>query len=349
MQFLPRCVAGIMRVHRLRVRKIEDLLLATGGNREFRPVQMGTRAVNGELDVTTVGGLKLTYGCFRGDIHVSGTWSNDKLTLGVLLDAQDIRVFGKSAQPGDLVIAGKRKEIDSRYRDRLEYIAVNLDKSDVVDIAEAHDWKLDPRVLDGCDLARLDERSAKRLLARVKPVAERLRSGTFEAIGPAAERALADDLLVEFTRSLSAAGSGSAPGSQHDYVPRLVQRTEDWLTGNPWKPHGIPQLSQHIGISPRQLYRSFHAAVGMSPAKYIKRYRMTQARLDLLKADPAQTTVTDVAVSWGFWELGRFAVEYRRLFGECPSQTLRTYERGKTCRSAAHPASRASSGSLTQA
>ena len=61
----------------------------------------------------------------------------------------------------------------------------------------------------------------------------------------------------------------------------------------------------------------------MSPAKYLKRYRLTQARLRLRAADPVETTVTDVAVSWGFWELGRFAVDYRRLFGECPSQTLR--------------------------
>ena len=315
-----------MRVHRLRVRSIEDLLLATGGNREFRPVQMGPRNVSGELAMTTVGGLTLTYGSFRADIHVSGTWSNDKLTVGALLDAEDICLFGKSARPGDLVVAGKGKEIDSRYRNRLEYAAINVDKSDVLDVAEAHDWKIDPGLLDGCDLLRLDDRRANRLLAWVKPVAEGLRWGTLEAIGPAAERALADELLIEFTRSLSDPVACSAPG-RHGYVPKLVQRTEEWLTDNPWQSHGIRQLSQHIGVSPRQLYRSFHAAVGMSPAKYLKRYRMAQARLDLLEADPAETTVTAVAVSWGFWELGRFAVEYRRLFGECPSRTLRSRAR----------------------
>ncbi|MHC4957686.1 MAG: helix-turn-helix domain-containing protein [Planctomycetota bacterium] len=299
-----------MRVRRLRVRNIEDLRLATGGDREFRPVQMGPRDVSGELALTKAGGLTLTYGSFSCDIHVSGTWSKDKLTIGALLAAEDVHVFGKSARPGDLVVAGKGKEIDSRYRNRLEYAVINVDKSDVLDVAEANDWRIDPGLLDGADL-------------RIRPIAERLRGGTLEAMGPAAGQALADDLLLEFTRSLSDPGSCSIPGWPHDFLPGLVQRTEEWLTDDLCRPHGVRQLSRHIGVSPRQLYRSFHAAVGMSPAKYLKRYRMTQARLELLEADPAETTVTDVAVSWGFWELGRFAVEYRRLFGECPSATLR--------------------------
>ena len=95
-----------MRVHRLQVRNIEDLLLATGGNREFRPVQMGPRNVTGELAMTTVDGLTLTYGNFRSDIHVSGTMSNDRLSLGVLLAAEGIGSFGKHARPGDLVVVG---------------------------------------------------------------------------------------------------------------------------------------------------------------------------------------------------------------------------------------------------
>jgi AraC family ethanolamine operon transcriptional activator len=323
MQFLPKSEFKRMDVHRLRVRRIEDLLLATGRNREFRPVQLTRRDVSGELAMTTAGGLTLTYGAFRADIHVSGTWSNDRLTLGVLLDAHDIRVFGKSARPGDLVVAGKGKEIDGRYRERVEYVVVNMDRSAIVDVAEAHDWKIDPGLLDAADLLRLDDRRATRLTERVRPIAERLRRGSFEAIGAAAERALADDLLLEFARSLADAGSGRDPGWPRDFVPRLVQRAEEWLTDHPWQPLGVRQLAQHIGVSPRHLYRSFHAAVGVSPAKYLKRYRMTQARLDLQGADPAETTVTDVAVSWGFWELGRFAVEYRGLFGEAPSQTLR--------------------------
>jgi len=32
--------------------------------------------------------------------------------------------------------------------------------------------------------------------------------------------------------------------------------------------------------------------------------------------------VIDVAYNWGFWEPGRFSVEYRQMFGEKPSETI---------------------------
>jgi AraC-like DNA-binding protein len=50
--------------------------------------------------------------------------------------------------------------------------------------------------------------------------------------------------------------------------------------------------------------------------------RLAQARRALLSADSRRITVTEIATCFGFVELGRFSVEYRKMFGESPSQTL---------------------------
>jgi AraC-like DNA-binding protein len=50
--------------------------------------------------------------------------------------------------------------------------------------------------------------------------------------------------------------------------------------------------------------------------------RLSNARRALLSADGALAKVTEIAMSFGFAELGRFSVEYKKAFGESPSQTL---------------------------
>ena len=313
-------------VRRLEVRGIEDLLLATGGDREFLPAQMGRSRVSGELAAAEVGDFTLTYGRFQSDIHVAGTWSNKKATIAVLLAADGISVFGKPGHVGDIAVAGAGREIDGRYREAVEYVAINFDKSHALETAEGCGWAIDERILDGADLLSPDAPLAASLTSRVRRLASTMRSGGLASRDPATERRLADSVLIEFLRGVAKARPGPTDGRvSRRAPPRLVRRVVEWLTEDPAQAHRIPEIARRFEISPRHLNRAFQAEVGMSPAKYLKRYRMTRARLDLYAADPAERTVSAVAVSWGFWDLGRFAVEYRALFGERPSETLRTF------------------------
>jgi AraC-like DNA-binding protein len=63
--------------------------------------------------------------------------------------------------------------------------------------------------------------------------------------------------------------------------------------------------------------------MGMGPIRFLTLRRMHLVRRALLAADASSATVTYIATDHGFWELGRFSVAYRALFGESPSETLR--------------------------
>jgi len=109
------------------------------------------------------------------------------------------------------------------------------------------------------------------------------------------------------------------------HVPRheIVARVNEFLRHNLGEPVTVTELSRVAGVSERTLRAAFHDVVGVSPKQHMLRERLRAARAALCAAEPGTTTVTDVAMSYGFFELGRFAGRYRHTFGEAPSRTLR--------------------------
>jgi AraC family ethanolamine operon transcriptional activator len=102
----------------------------------------------------------------------------------------------------------------------------------------------------------------------------------------------------------------------------LVRKVEDWIEQVPaYNIHALDIcIALHVPL--RTLQRAFYEEVGIGPMAFLAKKRLAAARSILLRASPDETTVTRIAMNCGFWELGRFAVAYRRMFGESPSDTL---------------------------
>jgi len=84
----------------------------------------------------------------------------------------------------------------------------------------------------------------------------------------------------------------------------------------------VADLCAAAGVSERTLQYAFQDYVGMSPVAYLRLCRLNDARAALLRGDPQTISVTNVAMQFNFEHLGRFAGDYKRLFGEAPSATL---------------------------
>src|SRR5258707_13703464 len=99
----------------------------------------------------------------------------------------------------------------------------------------------------------------------------------------------------------------------------------------PNEPLHIASLCCALAVSERTLRKAFHKIYGLPPHRHLRLLRLAQARGALLAADGQVVTVTEIATGFGFIELGRFSVEYRKMFGESPSKTLQRSSSPKLC------------------
>jgi len=105
-------------------------------------------------------------------------------------------------------------------------------------------------------------------------------------------------------------------------APGSVKRALDFMSAGIASPLGIADIAAAAGVPGRTLFRHFRDAYGASPMRYLRHARFDKVRAVLLRGDGIDN-ITAVAMRWGFFHPGRFAVEYRKRFGETPSQTLR--------------------------
>jgi len=135
--------------------------------------------------------------------------------------------------------------------------------------------------------------------------------------------------LIELPRFPNRSEQACGAVSRSDGGPRrlsrheLVGRVTGFVRDNLGEPVTIAELSRMAGVSERTLRTAFREAVGVSPKQYTIVERLRAVHEALQAADPKATTVTDIAMEYGFFELGRFAGRYRETFGESPSRTLR--------------------------
>ena len=159
-----------------------------------------------------------------------------------------------------------------------------------------------------------DARTVQRRLRAVMAAIERSGAVDVPSLGADLDAALAASLL-------RAAGP-DGPARDRLRSSQIVRRVEAFFRAHVDEPISIAQLSSIAGVSERGLRNAFYDVYTTSPKRYLRQWRLHQVRHALRATVNGMESVTDVATRHGLYELGRFAVEYRALFGEPPSQTL---------------------------
>ncbi|MGA2128153.1 MAG: helix-turn-helix domain-containing protein [Xanthobacteraceae bacterium] len=113
---------------------------------------------------------------------------------------------------------------------------------------------------------------------------------------------------------------GPTVGTRHHAA--VMAKLESFLAEHRGRPVYVAEICAATGASERTLRACCREYLGMGVIRYLWLRRMHMAHRALVVGTPSTATVTGIATDCGFWELGRFSVEYRELFGELPSARL---------------------------
>jgi AraC-like DNA-binding protein len=129
-------------------------------------------------------------------------------------------------------------------------------------------------------------------------------------------------LAVGNTAAEATRGHGS-PGPGGSRQSRLVTRFERMLADHAQDPISIVDIANALNVPLRTLQYTVRHELGVTPSERLHEVRLDLVQARLLTADPAVSSVTEIAAGCGFMHLGRFASSYHAAYGEYPSATLR--------------------------
>ena len=286
---------------------------------EAQYVQLESGGFRATFEGVQLGRTVLTRERWGRRISILATISDDVVPMGVVLNApRPGSHSGVPHQAGDLLFMRPGSELDLVAPSGSEVLAIHVSKSHIERV--------------GLDLGLSDPLHdiSQQKVVRSEPWIQRtlLRdiSDSFEpdsADTPLAAAERESRIINHFLSALDTDQDSRATPSLDDRL-RGAKRAREYIEENLNRTVCVEDIARASGVGARALQLWFKERYEVAPMQYLRNRRLRQVRERLLKADPDNLTVAEVATANGFSHLGRFSEYYRRTFGELPSETLRS-------------------------
>jgi AraC family ethanolamine operon transcriptional activator len=148
---------------------------------------------------------------------------------------------------------------------------------------------------------------------------------TVACADPAAERCLEEEAVLAISRALEGCSEAIETQIGRPRVPRdrIISKALEFMDASAGQPILVSELCRAAEVSERTLQYVFKEHFNVGPMRLLKVRQLREIRLALLDAEPGSETVAAIATRFGVWDFSLFARNYRGLYGEAPSATLR--------------------------
>jgi AraC family ethanolamine operon transcriptional activator len=294
-----------------------------GGRIEHMQVEKGS--FRGQMVHSSSEQLRVDWGRYSLALHARGNLGADRLSLGLMVGGSGPwRVLGAQARNGDMIVLPEGGELVITLPTEPRWLMVQVSRErletlgfDLRGLRSTCGWHIAAH--DGAV-----EQTVREVASILTPLVDAARAGSMAfddgVLAQAHEQLFAGVVSAWVARTSSERDRYEVLSSSERW--RVVRRAEDYLADRVDCTVRMDELCSAACTSLSRLERSFREVLGLSPRRYLMLRRMAAVRGELLAGRPG-TTVTDTAMRWGFFHLGRFAEEYAALFSELPSQTLR--------------------------
>jgi AraC family ethanolamine operon transcriptional activator len=308
----------------------EQAARLTGWDQSY--AQLSAGAFEGRIDEAWLDGVHLFVERTSRRLHQRGALPGDRLALGLpLVPVAGPAVFcGASDWAGDahtgrFCTFSGAQGFEFFTPEGLQMAGMEIDRDELMRLATPDEQALVARVGATAALHRAAHDRIDGLRGFVRGAFEMLahEPGLLDnaAVRSQLRHAAQSNALEVLVSAAHAAEEAPLPPQRHG---ALVAQARAQVSQDPETPVTVAALCATLRVSRRTLQAAFQEVLGMAPAAYLRAERLAGARRALREAP----TVTEAAAQWGFWHFGHFAQDYRRLFGELPSQTWRRLHAG---------------------
>lgn len=292
-------------------RDVAELGRLFGWDLGFRQLDDGEHSIPARIVVgehLTLVGFK-----FNRSFHQLGSPPSGMLTLGIpLVGLRDW--FGRAYASSSILPFNHAAGIDCVSEQGFEGFTISIAEDFLQKVCAAYGIEVPNLIIEPHVTSIIDNGPATQIFrAGVSRVVDGTESGLDEAVE--------DELVIAL---LYAALSSPATTDKSHPVSRsrALQRAVAYINDNLAEGVTIRDICEQNAIPLRTLSRAFTERFGVGPKSYLKRQRLSAVRTALLTSPP-ETRIADVALSLGFWHMGQFARDYKKIFGELPSETLK--------------------------
>lgn len=287
---------------------------------ERHAVQLGAGAMTASIARFAEGAIKIVHERYESPLALSGAPPASTRSFALLTAATGSpRFCGRAMQVGEIAVTRPGVEWHVRTQRVCEWINVVVD----VDALRARAQELglpDPEAeLEGAVLL-----ARPSFALRLRAAERRARHDGKGDPSRAGRPGIVDGVLTDVALGSAGERDGIVARTAGSTVRhRAVARALDYLRELAPPAPSIADLCRCTGVSARTLEYAFQERFGVTPARFLKLYRLGAADRALRRRDPRHSSVTEIATEHGFWDLGHFARDYRLLFGEPPGHVLR--------------------------